>query len=40
MHTSMLFVPSGEPCPVIGDAVDVQRPLTAVAVDELIWRDQ
>jgi hypothetical protein len=39
MHTSMLFVPSGEPCPSIGDAVDVQRPLTAVAVDELIWRD-
>ena len=40
MHTSMLFVPSGEPCPAIGDTVDVQRPLTAVAVDELIWQDQ
>jgi hypothetical protein len=40
MHTSMLFVPSGEPCPSIGDTVDVQRPLTAVAVDELIWQDQ
>jgi hypothetical protein len=40
MHTSMLFVPSGEPCPSIGGTVDVQRPLTAVAVDELIWRDR
>jgi alanine racemase len=40
MHSSMLFVPSGEPCPSIGDIVDVQRPLTAVAVDELVWQDQ
>jgi alanine racemase len=39
MHTSMVFVPTGEPCPAIGDAVDVQKPLTMVAVDELIWRD-
>jgi alanine racemase len=39
MHTSMLFVPSGEPCPAIGDTVDVQRPLIAVTVDELIWRE-
>jgi alanine racemase len=40
MHTSMLFVPSGEPCPAIGGTVDVQRPLIAVTVDELIWEDR
>ena len=40
MHTSMVFVPTGEPCPAVGDAVDVQRPLIAVAVDELIWRER
>jgi alanine racemase len=39
MHTSMVFVRAGEPCPAIGDAVDVQKPLTMVAVDELIWRE-
>jgi alanine racemase len=38
MHSSMLFVQTGEPCPGIGDVVDVQRPLTTVAVDELTWR--
>jgi alanine racemase len=37
MHTSMAFVPTGEPCPVIGDTVDVQRPLISVNVDEVIW---
>lgn len=37
MHTSMLFVPSGEPCPAVGDSVDVQRPLISVSVDEVIW---
>ncbi len=37
MHTSMLFVPAGEPCPAIGDWVDLQRPLTMTAVDELRW---
>jgi alanine racemase len=37
MHTSMVFVPAGTPCPAIGDWVDVQRPLTATAVDELRW---
>jgi hypothetical protein len=36
----MLFVPSGLPCPAVGDTVDVQRPLIAVAVDELIWRER
>ena len=39
MHTSMVFVRTGEPCPAIGDIVDVQRPLTMVAVDELTWQD-
>lgn len=37
MHTSMLFVPTAEPCPGIGDIVDVQQPLISVAVDELRW---
>lgn len=37
MHTSMALVPSGEPCPAIGDWVDVQRPLTMTAADELRW---
>jgi hypothetical protein len=35
----MIFVPTGAPCPAIGDVIDVQRPLTAVAVDELTWRE-
>ncbi len=39
MHTSMLFVPSGDPLPSIGDRVDVQRPLLATTVDELVWVD-
>lgn len=38
MHTSMLFVPDGDPCPDAGDWVDVQRPLTATSVDEIVWR--
>lgn len=37
MHTSMLYVPAGEPVPDVGDWVDLQRPLTATAVDELRW---
>jgi alanine racemase len=39
MHTSMVFVPTGQRCPPIGDVIDVQRPLTSVAVDELIWKE-
>ena len=27
MHTSMVVVPTGAPCPPVGDRVDVQRPL-------------
>lgn len=38
MHCSMVFVPTGAPCPGFGDVVDVQRPLTMVSVDELTWR--
>jgi alanine racemase len=37
MHTSMAFVPVGEPCPTVGDRVDVQRPLITTAVDEVVW---
>lgn len=37
MHTSMLFVPDGEPVPAVGDWIDLQRPLTATTVDELLW---
>jgi alanine racemase len=37
MHTSMAFVAAGDPCPETGDWVDVQRPLTMTAVDELRW---
>lgn len=38
MHTSMAFVGAGEPRPQVGEVVDVQRPLTMVAVDEVVWR--
>ncbi len=37
MHTSMALVPFGEPCPIVGDWVDLQRPLTMTAADELRW---
>lgn len=37
MHTTTLFVPDTAPCPRVGDAVDVQRPLTAVHPDEVVW---
>lgn len=38
MHTSMAFVPAGAPTPAVGDWVDLQRPLTQTAVDEIDWR--
>lgn len=38
MHTSMLFVDSASPCPLIGDLVEVQQPLTRVAVDTIFWK--
>lgn len=37
MHTSLVVVRDGDPVPEVGDIVDVQRPLTAVQVDELAW---
>lgn len=37
MHTSMVFVPGGQPCPRPGDSVDVQRPLIHVAPDRIVW---
>ncbi|HEX3089331.1 MAG TPA: alanine racemase [Ilumatobacteraceae bacterium] len=37
MHTSMVFVPLGDPCPAVGDRVDVQRPLITTIVDEVEW---
>jgi len=38
MHTSMVVVPDGDPCPTVGDLVDVQRPLTQTWVDRLVER--
>ena len=37
MHTSMAFVPDGDPVPDVGDRVDVQRPLTMTTVDAIDW---
>lgn len=37
MHTSMVFVPSGERGPDVGTTVDVQRPLISTHVDEIRW---
>lgn len=37
MHTSMVVVPAGTPCPEVGDWVDLQRPLTMTHVDQLTW---
>jgi alanine racemase len=36
MHVAMAFVPTGDPCPAIGDEVDVQRPLTQVWPDRVV----
>jgi alanine racemase len=38
MHTSMAFVPDGDPLPAIGDFVDLQRPLITTLVDEFDWQ--
>ncbi len=37
MHTSLVAVPSGSPCPAVGDRVDLQRPLTTTVADEIEW---
>jgi alanine racemase len=38
MHSSLVFVPSGQPCPTVGDEVDVQRPVITTNADEVTWR--
>lgn len=38
MHSSLCFVPADEPCPSVGDTVDVQQPLIDVHCDEIEWR--
>jgi alanine racemase len=38
MHTSMAFVPLGDPVPAIGDRIDLQRSLTTTLVDEYVWQ--
>lgn len=37
MHTSMLIVDAGSPCPAYGDSVDVQQPMTRVTPDVIDW---
>jgi alanine racemase len=37
MHSSMLFVPEGQPVPRVGERVDVQQPLTRVSADTISW---
>jgi alanine racemase len=37
MHTSMVVVPDGQPCPQVGERMDVQFPLITTAIDELEW---
>jgi len=37
MHTSLAVVPVDQPCPQVGNWVDVQRPLISTAVDEMLW---
>jgi alanine racemase len=37
MHTSIAFVPDGDPSPCGGEWVDVQRPLITTTVDEVVW---
>lgn len=37
MHSSLVFVEHGQPCPRVGEVVDVQRPLTQVWPDRVVW---
>jgi len=37
MHTTLAVVPAGQPCPQVGERVDVQRPLISTMVDEVEW---
>ena len=36
MHTSMVLMPAGNPCPAPGDLVDLQHPLTRTLVDRVV----
>jgi hypothetical protein len=36
MHTSMAWVPAGDPVPDVGAEVDVQQPLTFVTADRIV----
>ena len=38
MHTTVAFVPAGQPVPTVGESVDVQRPLTFVRPDVILER--
>jgi alanine racemase len=40
MHASLVFVPKGEPCPAVGDEVDVQRPLVTTNADDVRWSQE
>jgi len=41
MHTTMLHVATNDgPPPEPGDLLDLQRPLIATAVDEVLWRSE
>ncbi|MDO8363743.1 MAG: alanine racemase [Actinomycetota bacterium] len=37
MHSSLALVAPHQPCPQVGDRVDVQRPLIVTTVDEVEW---
>jgi hypothetical protein len=37
MHSSMAFVPDGEPLPAPGEVVDVQWPLIMTIADRIVW---
>ena len=37
MHTSIALVPEDAACPRVGEVVDVQRPLTQVQPDRIVW---
>ncbi len=39
MHTSLLFVPFGDPLPEVGDELDLQRPMTQTLVDRIVEHD-
>jgi alanine racemase len=38
MHSTIAIVPAGEPCPEVGDRVDVQRPFISTWADEVDWQ--